>query len=350
MRSVAAPAAPEPEEESADMPLLLVESRRNGAELPGLPAAGQRGRAFATLAASRLRAELPAVFRALTTARQPANDDDAPLIRRREKGRRILVVDDNQVNRMVISRILEAGGHHVTLASDGEQALDRLEDAAFDLVAMDLNMPVMDGIEATKLYRMASLDRPHLPIVALTADATAYARERALDAGMDACVTKPVDAVALLELIDNLLEGRPAVQPVVVAPPSLPPAAPRPTGVLNLRMLEDLLLLGGDEFVSEVITTFIADSARHLQTLQQDAARVDARAFRDGLHALRSAASNVGAVALAELCGTWQGIETPALQANGPQMTEQVSEAVQAARAALLRWQAPPPVLVSRSG
>ena len=354
MRSAAPPATNEPEEDSADMPLLLVESRRNGAELPGLPAAGQRGRAFATLAASRLRAELPAAFRALTTARQAANDDDVPMIRRRDNGRRILVVDDNQVNRMVISRILEAGGHHVTLASDGEQALDRLEDGAFDLVAMDLNMPVMDGIEATKLYRMASLDRPHLPIVALTADATAYARERALDAGMDACVTKPVDAVALLELVDSLVEGRPAVLPrVVVAPAPPPPAAAAPqraAGVLNLRMLDDLMLLGCSEFVSDVIATFISDSARHLQALQQDAVRVDARAFRDSLHALRSVASNVGAVALADLCGTWQGIEAPAIQANGPQMTEQVSEAVQAARAALLRWQSPPPVLVSRSG
>jgi two-component system sensor histidine kinase RpfC len=319
------------------------------AELPGLPAPGTRDRAFATLAAGRLRAELPAALWALTTARQPANDDDAPMIRRREKGRRILVVDDNQVNRMVISRILEAGGHHVTLASDGEQALDRLEDDSFDLVAMDLNMPVMDGIEATKLYRMASLDRPHLPIVALTADATAYARERALDAGMDACVTKPIDAVALLELVDSLVEGRPPVFPRVVARP-VPEAPPRSAGVLNLRMLEDLLLLGGAEFVAEVIATFITDSARHLQALQQDAAQVDARAFRDRLHALRSAASNVGAVALADLCGTWQGIEATALHANGPQMTDQVGEAVQAARAALLRWQSPPPVLVSRSG
>jgi two-component system sensor histidine kinase RpfC len=349
IRSAASPPPGDPEEESSDMPLLLVETRKHAAELPGLPAPGLRGRAFATLAAGRLRVELPAAFRALTTARQPANDDDAPLIRRREKGRRILVVDDNQVNRMVISRILEAGGHHVTLASDGEEALDRLEDAAFDLVAMDLNMPVMDGIEATKLYRMASLDRPHLPIVALTADATAYARERALDAGMDACVTKPVDAVALLELVDSLVEGRPAVLPRVVAP-SAPYAPPRATGVLNLRMLEDLLLLGGAEFVAEVIATFNADSARHLQALREDAARVDAQAFHDRLHALRSAASNVGASALADLCGSRQGVDADALRAEGPAMLEEVGAAVQAARAALLRWQAPPPVLVSRSG
>lgn len=338
------------EEETNDMPLLLVQAAAPPGQPSGRPPPPEeRGRAFAVLAVGRLRAELPAALWALATARQPANDD-TPLIRRREAGRRILVVDDNQVNRMVISRILEAGGHQVALASDGEEALDRLEEDSFDLVAMDLNMPVMDGIEATKLYRMASLDRPHLPIVALTADATAYARERALEAGMDACVTKPIDAVALLELVDRLVEGRPPAPPRAVPPPQ-PWVRPAPREeVLNLRMLEDLLLLGGTEFVAEVIATFITDSARHLEALRQEGARLELRAFRDRLHALRSAAANVGAAGLTECCGAWPGLDAAQLEAEGPELVRQVDEAVQAARAALLRWQAPPPVLVSRSG
>jgi two-component system sensor histidine kinase RpfC len=335
-------------EGASGMPVVMLLREEDEAGLP--PLAARRG-AFAGVSPTRLRRELPAALSALMTARQPANDDDAPPIRRRAQGRRILVVDDNRVNRMVISRMLEAGGHQVSLASQGEEALDRLDQENFDLVAMDLNMPVMDGIEATKIYRMTSLDRPHLPIVALTADATDYARQRAMDAGMDACLTKPVDAVALLDLIDQLVAGK---VPAVARPPlpaAVPPAPAAPQGgVLNLRMLEDLLLLGGSEFVGEVIATFIAESGRHLRDLYQHAGELDAQRFHDTLHALRSVAANVGAVVLAERCGVWQSAGLELLRQDGAAMMSALDNEVQAARAALLRWQSPPPQLVSRSG
>jgi two-component system sensor histidine kinase RpfC len=316
----------------------------------GIPASIQRRETFAVLSLEHLQRDLRATFSAVETVLQPANDDEVQPIRRRAQGRRILLVDDNRVNRMVISRLLEAGGHHVTQASQGEEALDLLEQAEFDLVAMDLNMPVMDGIEATKIYRMASLDRPHLPIIALTADATEYGRQRSLEAGMDAYVTKPVNAAALLDLIDRLLDGKPLAASSARDLPKAPePAAVQPSSILHLKMLEDLALLGGKEFVGEVIATFITDSANHLRNLEQQAAQVDAAAFRDSLHALRSCASNVGAAALSGRCGTWHGISQDRLRQDGPQIMRQLTEELEAAKAALVRWQAPPPVLVSRN-
>ena len=93
----------------------------------------------------------------------------------------------------------------VHLVDNGEAALDALNAHAFDIVLMDVNMPVMNGIEATKLYRFASLGMPRIPIVALTADATAEASARCEEAGMDACVTKPIEPARLIEMIESLV-------------------------------------------------------------------------------------------------------------------------------------------------
>lgn len=315
---------------------------------PSLPPMAVASRVFAVTAPERLRQELPLLLSALDAVREPANDDVPQPIRRRENGRRILVVDDNRVNQMVISRILQAGGHHVTLADHGEEALERLDEAEFDLVAMDLNMPVMDGIEATKLYRMASLDLPHLPIIALTADATEYARTRALEAGMDACITKPVDAAALLNLIDHLLEGkqsRPRLvpQPASPAPEEADTATPP---LLDEAMLRDLTLLGGTEFVTSVITTFIPDAQQHLADLRKAVATQDVPQFRDRLHALHSSAVNVGSLLLPARCKDWRNLDQDGLRQNGAQMMDQLAEDIERTRAALLRWQSLPPTLV----
>ena len=108
---------------------------------------------------------------------------------------------------MVVAKILERAGHHATIVDDGEAALDVLNVREFDLVLMDVNMPVMNGIEATKLYRFAALGRPRVPIVALTADATEEVARRCEEAGMDACVTKPIEPRRLLEIIDSLVHN-----------------------------------------------------------------------------------------------------------------------------------------------
>ena len=129
-----------------------------------------------------------------------------------ERSLSILVAEDKRTNQIVIAKILDRAGHRVTLVDNGEAALDMLEMQEFDLVLMDVNMPVMNGIEATKLYRFAALGRPHVPVVALTADATEEVARRCEEAGMDACITKPIEPNRLLEIIATLVpdEGKPA--------------------------------------------------------------------------------------------------------------------------------------------
>jgi CheY-like chemotaxis protein len=111
---------------------------------------------------------------------------------------RILLAEDNAVNQRLISRILEKMGHTVTVASDGAATLKVLSQQEFDLVAMDMQMPVMDGLEATEKIRLSEAGTVrHLPIVAITANAFDDDRRKCFEAGMDGYVVKPVSPKAI---------------------------------------------------------------------------------------------------------------------------------------------------------
>ena len=96
---------------------------------------------------------------------------------------RILVAEDNAINRRVIEKILQRAGHDAIFAADGDEALDLLDRMQFDIVLMDMNMPAISGLDVARMYRFTHTDRPHLPIVALTAEATEAARRQCADAG-----------------------------------------------------------------------------------------------------------------------------------------------------------------------
>jgi CheY-like chemotaxis protein len=115
---------------------------------------------------------------------------------------RVLVAEDNVVNQRLASRLLEKRGHRVTMTANGQEAVEALARQEFDLVLMDLQMPKMDGFEATAAIReREALDGTHLPIIALTANAMKGDRERCLAAGMDGYLPKPIVAQELDELL-----------------------------------------------------------------------------------------------------------------------------------------------------
>ena len=124
---------------------------------------------------------------------------------------RVLLVEDNFINQKVASRMLEKNGHTVVTVNNGKEALDILADQQFDAVLMDVQMPEMDGLEATAAIRASEqgTDR-HLPIVALTAHALTGDRERCLGAGMDGYISKPVQSAA--QLLQALADGLLAVR------------------------------------------------------------------------------------------------------------------------------------------
>ena len=125
------------------------------------------------------------------------------------KGRplKILLVDDNPVNRKVAKRMLQNLGHEVEVAIDGECAVNAVSRADFDLVFMDCQMPVMDGFVATAQIRQLEGPRARVPIVAMTANAMQGDRERCLSEGMDDYISKPVRRDALVEILERFKPG-----------------------------------------------------------------------------------------------------------------------------------------------
>ena len=122
---------------------------------------------------------------------------------------RILVADDNSVNLAVARAVLEAIGADIVTAHDGGQALERLRESAFDLVLMDVHMPVMDGVEAVRRLRAGEAGRVDMPVIALTADAGTGEQERLTALGFDGLQSKPVQPAALISAIAEVLSRNP---------------------------------------------------------------------------------------------------------------------------------------------
>jgi signal transduction histidine kinase/CheY-like chemotaxis protein len=147
----------------------------------------------------------------------PSRTPSSPPAKQARSPLRILLAEDNAVNQHLARRLLEKRGHTVTVAADGCEALDALDREPFDVVLMDVQMPVMDGFEATAALRAReSGTGRHLPIIALTAHAMKGDQERCLQAGMDGYVTKPVKAETLFAAIEAALA--PAAQTTGVSP------------------------------------------------------------------------------------------------------------------------------------
>jgi signal transduction histidine kinase/CheY-like chemotaxis protein len=123
---------------------------------------------------------------------------------------RILIVEDNAINQLLTTRLVEKFGHKPTIASNGRDALERLAKESFDLVLMDCQMPEMDGYEATVEIRRRENGQSHIPIVAMTANATDQERQRCLDSGMDDFLSKPVRIPEMKIVIERWLRTSPS--------------------------------------------------------------------------------------------------------------------------------------------
>lgn len=222
---------------------------------------------------------------------------------------RILVADDSRTNCAVIAKILERAGHEAEIVSDGEAALDALEVGSFDVVLMDIHMPVMTGIEAAKLYRFISLGERRVPILALTIDATLETAARCGEAGMDGCVTKPVEPARLLEAINEVVWRQESTsQPAIALSEQATDTAsqqhfrPANQATLDRGTLAGLEALGGRSFLASLIHDFIAHSELLLTDLVCAAEAEDIRLFRARCYALQTAAAEIGGLALRDLC------------------------------------------------
>jgi PAS domain S-box-containing protein len=215
---------------------------------------------------------------------------------RRLAGVRILLVDDSEINRRVAGRILQLEGASVTAAEGGSEAIARIrEEAPFDLVLMDVQMPGIDGIETTRRIRAGWSDVA-LPIVALTAGALASERERALDAGMNNFISKPFDPDLLIACVCRHVERGRGARSLASPPPSNPNTR-GPWPVIDGIDTEDARRrLGGDlDLFLELLGSLMAQ----IDEVEPSLAAAETRKAKASVaHRLRGAAGNLGAVTL----------------------------------------------------
>ena len=203
------------------------------------------------------------------------------------KSLQILLVEDNAFNQQVAIDLLEDRGHAVATAGDGRQALDPLAATDFDLALMDLEMPEMDGIEATRSIRARErASGRHLPIIGLTAHAMKGDRERCLEAGMDGYLAKPIRPTELFAAIDAALDQ------------SDPPVPARAVDADGL-----LAAVEGDlDRLSQLIEVFLDDLPNSLRAIEEYIAAADPAPLYRAAHSLRSAAGTMGLEEAQRLC------------------------------------------------
>ncbi|GHA79056.1 response regulator [Cognatilysobacter bugurensis] len=229
-------------------------------------------------------------------------------------GRHVLLVEDNVTNRYIASLMLKDLGCHVDVASDGREALVRLDQSDYDLVFMDCEMPVMDGFEATACIRARVDTVARIPVVAVTAQAMQGDRERCLAAGMDDYITKPVQVRDFRRALERWLPA----EPVRRRPPaeevegsSLVPAAEEAPPALDpnvVAQLRELAEASDPMLLSQIFEAFQIDTAHRIQTLREASAAADAGLLRRTAHALKGACANIGAARMAELAQTLESL------------------------------------------
>ncbi len=280
---------------------------------------------------SAFRVEIPVALAARDEDR--AGDSGAHGSPARATPVRALVVEDNRVNQRVAVALLARLGATVDVAENGIEAVEATARTPYDIVLMDVEMPVMDGYATTAAIRLAERDGQRVPIVAMTARAMEGDRERCLDSGMDDYLTKPVRTVDLVRVLAawategarpagaHQAETRPldgdAVEELAPAPDSADETSSIIDRLRELGMLEDL------EFARDTLEAYLTDSDEILRSLRQAISREDAAACERLAHRFKGASQNLGANALGrtagalERCGrTGRMAGTPALVAT----------------------------------
>jgi two-component system, sensor histidine kinase and response regulator len=258
----------------------------------------------------------------------------APPRPRRRSALHVLLAEDNLVNQRVVVRVLERQGHQITVAENGRIALEALDATAFDCILMDVQMPEMDGLEATAAIRareaeVAAGTRPaigsfdpgrdhggRIPIIALTAHATTGYRERCLAAGMDDYLSKPIKPETLLASLDALISSG------------------RTDGRGTTTALIDLDLAlgrldGNRELLAELAQLFVEDYPGKLADLKVSLGTGDGRRGARLAHGLKGGLATLGATTLQEIAGRLESLLDDGQLAEGAVLADELEQGMQ---------------------
>ena len=218
----------------------------------------------------------------------------------------ILVCEDESTNQKIITRLLTLPGHNVDIVTNGDEMLDSLEQKKYDLVITDLNMAGMSGTDALKLYRFTQPYDKDTRFILFTADATLSAREAASDAGFDAFLTKPIDALTLFNTIEKILGLAPEtaatwMNGALKSPSDAEFDWSEDNVALDIKTLRGLERIGGNDdlFMHRLLKNYLADSLKMIYRIEDAVKQKHFGDVQDFCHALKGNSLSVGALQLA---------------------------------------------------
>jgi CheY-like chemotaxis protein len=255
---------------------------------------------------------------------------------------RVLLVEDGVANQKLAVGLLQRWGHTVTIANNGAIAVEFCQQQPFDLVLMDLQMPVMDGLEATRQIRQREAGTgQHLPIVAMTAHALVGDRDRCLRAGMDHYISKPIHKKDLAEVIMMFSrhDGGEGAEPVADKTPTAqtpaPPAAAPPTEIAAIDLQAALEMMENDhDILQSVVEAFVIEAPVLLEQLDQAIASGDLVTAQRSAHTLKG---NFRLLQLHDHQRLWEQVEMLAKERKVELLSAPIEQARAMTRQSLLQ-------------
>ena len=246
------------------------------------------------------------------------------------RGARILLVEDNEINQELALELLIGSGINGVVANNGQEALDMLDQQAFDGVLMDCQMPVMDGYEATRAIR-AQARYETLPVIAMTANVMAGDREKVLQAGMNDHIAKPIDVTAMFNTMAKWITPSQIIDPACAAPTAGTPAdepvdAVSIPDVPGIDITRGLAIAQGNTQLYRKVLLMFANSQANFERMYREAQAVadtDPDACQRCAHNLKGVAGNVGAHGIYAAA---ERLEAACNEAAGPETTEPLLE------------------------
>ena len=223
--------------------------------------------------------------------------------KKQTKSYRVLVADDNEVNSMIITKILLQENHQVDVVNNGELALDKLRDTDYDLMILDGNMPIMGGMEVIQIYQALNIGKPQIPTIVLSADATVETIESFREVGVSAYLTKPIQIDLLIQTIEDVVSQSTFKTAEVIDYTNAKLNSQNDALLLDVSRLNSLQQLDANShFIENLIIDFMADTEQRMVSLNAYVKAQDFVNIKACGHTIAGSAGNVGANELAKLC------------------------------------------------
>ena len=225
------------------------------------------------------------------------------------KGSKILVAEDNLLNQQIAQELLTDEGFKVTIANNGKEAVDLVNNEDFDVVLMDMQMPEMDGLEATMKIR-ETFASDTLPILAMTANASEEDRDKCLKAGMDAHITKPIDPEVLMSELCKWITPK-DIDEKVQEPPKKAQSNNAIVAIDGIDIKAALRVVAGKQsLLNKMLTTFVADQSQATDAIKDALQNKDNELAKRLAHTLKGTAASIGAMQLQEIAAKIEGYFT----------------------------------------